>query len=293
MEAPSYSQAVNDGGEHKEEIINTYVEIDSAKVFNCYKIPSNAEIVHALTLQFPDDPGKRIVELWGKDKGMWRIETENSEQYKGIEYLSYGGRNIAGMEIKMERRFTNDEGKIVTTKFKESNDLLITLRNADTIRFKNISDEEITSKIIAMDIGRIKRGVTPQKHYRQEALNGNKFFVLTDIRKGDLDKIPQSFDFYDKDFGPLQMWITYKGKKRKCKFCSKVHEGAICPLEQKIRQLEKERDEIKQKQNNFLPYKTSSDSTLRHLNQSALSSDVDAMSGGTTGNIINAIEIDE
>ena len=96
MEAPSYSQAVNDGGEHKEEIINIYVEIDSAKVFNCYKIPSNAEIVHALTLQFPDDPGKRIVELWGKDKGMWRIETETANSTRELSICHTAGEILQG-----------------------------------------------------------------------------------------------------------------------------------------------------------------------------------------------------
>ena len=87
------------------------------------------------------------------------------------------------------------------------------------------------------------------------------------------------------------MWLNFKGKKRQCFFCSKFH-GGECPVEKMVRQLEKDRDEI-QKQLGHMPSKTYTDSTMRYASQKAFASDIDVMSGGSIGNIINAIEVDE
>ena len=50
---------------------------------------------------------------------------------------------------------------------------------------------------------------------------------------------------------------------------------------------------LKRKYNGALPTKTFSDSTLRYVRQVAVNSDIDCMPGGTTGNVLNAVDIDE
>ena len=64
-------------------------------------------------------------------------------------------------------------------------------------------------------------------------------------------------------------------------------------MEQLVKNLERERDQVRKSNNNNLPYKTYTDSTLRYGRQQALASDIDTMSGATTGNILNAVELDE
>lgn len=60
-----------------------------------------------------------------------------------------------------------------------------------------------------------------------------------------------------------------------------------------VRDMENERDQRMQLNGGSFKVKLFGDSTLRHVNQKALACNVDAMPGGTTGNILNAVEIDE
>ena len=93
------------------------------------------------------------------------------------------------------------------------NDLLITLYKADTEKFDGISHDDLYRKIVAMNIGSIKKGITQQKYKDSDTPNGNLFFVLTDVNKErDLDNIPQSFDFLINN-NPVRMWLNFRGKK--------------------------------------------------------------------------------
>ena len=116
--------------------------------------------------------------------------------------------------------------------------------DADTPRFSGVDDEMLIRKIIAMDVGRIKIPVRQQTHQNSSEKTGNKYFVLKDLKPGDKDRLPDNFDFLDARYGQLRMWLSYKGKKRRCYFCGKFHEEN-CPLEAEIRRLEHERDMAK------------------------------------------------
>ena len=278
-----------------------FVELDTTFYFNNYQIPTQAEIVHAVRSQFSFDDTKTLLKLYGRDKGLYRIETKHPERYGKIDDLEYGGKKIAKVSLKAEERYENN-GRITTKRSLvdengenvrssgNKKEILITLYNANTYRFKNVTDEELHQRIINMNVGRIKRAIDIQKHFDSDLPNGNKFFVLTDLQEGDIEKIPQSFD-YQTEEGLQRMWLNYAGKKRKCKFCSKFHDGE-CTLKMQIRAMEQERDKIYKELGHF-PSKTYTDSTMRYASQSALACDVDAMSGGTLGNIINTIEVDE
>ncbi len=57
--------------------------------------------------------------------------------------------------------------------------------------------------------------------------------------------------------------------------------------------MEKERQEVKAlSKDATLPIKTYTDSTLRLCQQTSLASDIDAMSGASTGNLLNAMDVD-
>ena len=47
----------------------SYVELDTTSCRDCYSIPGNAQIIHALRTQFPTDRTRNTTPLWGRDKG--------------------------------------------------------------------------------------------------------------------------------------------------------------------------------------------------------------------------------
>ena len=167
---------------------------------------------------------------------------------------------------------------------------MLTLKNANKFEFRNITDLDITKRIVDLDIGRIKNVVQRQRHKQfPSEFSGNKIVVLHQLKPGDIEKIPPFFEFEDEEFGRLRMPINYFGKPYFCTACNEYHK-TTCPKEAETRALEEERD--KAKSNGKLPIKTYGDSTLRQVSQNALASEVDAMPGATLGNSLNAQEID-
>lgn len=278
-----------------------YVELDTTFYFNNYRIPTQAEIVHAVHSAFSFDDTKTLLKLFGRDRGLYILETQHPERYDKMQDLEYGGKKIAKVSLKAEekyeqngkvitkRSFVNEHGETVKSQDRK-NEILITLYNANTQRFKDVTDDELHRRIVNMDVGRIKRAVTIQTYQDSNLPNGNKYFVLAGLQEGDLERLPQSFDFHTEE-GVQRMWLNYYGKKRKCRFCSKFHDGE-CPVQAQIRNMEQERDQIRKELGHF-PTKTYTDSTMRYASQNALACDLDAMSGGTMGNIINTVEVDE
>ena len=298
---PEATDATGNGS--ADEILHTFVELDTSTFHSCYEVNSldTSQFVHATKLAFGNDPTRTIIRP-RRGQTTWRIETKKIEQYENIQELEYNGQKLATVYIKTETmKVSPATGKVTRQRWKpekkaekedRSGELLITLDGADTPLFSSITDEEITKKIVETGIGKIKVPLQRQPHqlYKSE-FTGNKFFVLQDLNPGDVEKLPQSFDFFNNQVGFLRMWLRYRGKKRRCRWCNDFHDGD-CPEEAKVREMEAERKQRKQTNKNHLPIKTYTSSVGRHLAQSALVSDVDAMSGATTGNILNAIEID-
>ena len=96
--------------------------------------------------------------------------------------------------------------------------------------FENVTNEMIIEKVVAMDVGKIKRGPIAPTHYGTDLLNGNKYIILENITPDKYSLIPNSFDFHDKKNGPLRMFMNYQGKKRNCRICGKHHESPDCDL---------------------------------------------------------------
>ena len=296
---PSGDKPTNEtaSGETAAEIVepaqvttSNFLEIDGTLCNDCYSLPDTAKIVHAVSTQFSDDRTKRLI---ARGNGIWHLQSENIEIYKGIEFLEYGGQQVAKLSVKSEKTFVNAEGKIVRSSTDDrSDEILITLYQADTQWFSGIDEQAIYEKIVAMGIGHVKKGLTQQLLRSSDVPNGNLYFILKGIKEGDLDRIPPSFDFLTPYYGVQKMWLNFRGKKRKCFFCSDFHEVGVCPTKEKIRIMEAERDTFRIKNGNTFRVKIYGDSTIRQVSQTALACDVDAMSGGTTGNVLNAIDID-
>ena len=248
------------------------------------------KITQAVVANFGVDETRHVSRPLRRGDTRWRIETGNVQLYEGKDILAHNCNSIASIQIKRETlTFDPNKGKMVPTNRipggplyggganDREDELLLTFDRANDFKFRNITNMDITKKVIEMGIGKIKRDVQiqPDRDFPGQYTE-NKYCILQGLKPGDKQKIPQCFEFFDKHFGRLIMWVNYKGKPRRCKFCGEFH-GETCEREKLIRQLEKERDELK-KENNANIH-TYADSIACLMLQDSLSSNVDAMSG--------------
>lgn len=285
----SYSAALGattTASDHTHE----YVEIDTTFYNDCRHLPSTASVCLSIKRVFGEDEDRRIMNPRRDYAGVFRIETSNIDKYKGIQDLELDNVKIAKVNIKAEKVTISEEGKIRRQQQHDPNDLLVTLRFADTFPLNKIGDEEILAKIIDLNIGSIKRA--PQKHFDRKKMefSGNKFFILKNVSPDDRQKIPEELVFENATFGKLAIGLSHRYQIRFCSFCGKKHD-AICKVRQKVDQLKAEREAlISQKP---LSLRVCGDSTVRYLNENAVQGEVDSMCGGTTGNLLNALDVDD
>ena len=291
MDSPggSYSAALG-GTSTTNDHTHEYVEIDTTFYNDCRHLPTTAAVCLGIKRVFGEDEDRRIMNPRRDNAGVFRIETSNIDKYKGIQDLELDSVKIAKVNIKAEKVTISEEGKIRRQQQHDPNDLLVTLRFADTFPLNKISDEEILAKIVDLNIGSIKRA--PQKHVDRKKMefSGNKFFVLKNVSPEDRHKVPEELVFDNATFGKLSIGLSHRYQLRFCSFCGKKHD-AICTVRQKVDQLKAEREAlISQKP---MSLRVCGDSTVRYLNENAVQGEVDSMCGGTTGNLLNALDVDD
>lgn len=273
---------------HQGAPLKRTVEIDSSPFFDPYNIPVTAKIVYAVSKQFSEDRSKKLLPL---HSGRWLLETDEINHYENVDVLSLNGEDLAKLRVRTTRPEGGASGSGGSSWNNRENDLLITLFQGNTARFEDVARDAIYKKIVEIGVGTVKKGITVQMYKDSDIPNGNLYFILTDVNKStDLEKIPQSFDFLENGT-TKRMWLNFRGKKRKCFFCAEIHDVSICPVQEKVKRMEDER-KARLNDSGVFNVKIYGDSTLRHVSQGALASEVDAMSGATTGNILNAIEVD-
>ena len=285
------------------------VSVDTTRCNDPFNVPTHAMVVFALGRQFPKalDPDRVVIRLSGRQEGFWRIETNQTNLYEGTQFLVHEGRQIGFIEVKHEiyrRNVVNGtmrREKVRTPRSqgprnpdaddRGDDELLITLSEANTERFSFVTNAMLLRAIVEMGVGELKKSPQPQRHKGTDELNGNKFFVLKNITVENAKQIPSHFTFIDERIGAHRMWLNHRLKKRFCSFCNEEHE-AECPTRALYLQLCAERKRMKEASGNTFNVHIVSDSTLRYAEQECLATDIHAMSGATTGNILNAIGVD-
>ena len=290
MDSSSFSYSGAVGAATTSDFIHEYVEIDTTFYNDCRHLPSDAQVCLAIKRVFGEDEERRTMAPRRDNDGVFRIETPNMERYKDIQDLELDNVKIGKVSIKTEKVFISENGKIRRQQQHDPNDLLVTLRFADTFPLNKIDDEAIISEIIKLNVGAIKRA--PQKHFDRKKMeySGNKFFVLKNVPPGERHKIPEEFRFENQAFGKLSITLSHRHQLRFCSFCGKKHD-AVCKVRQKVDQLKAEREALKVQKG--LPLKICGDSTARYFNETAVQGDVESMCGGTTGNLLNALDVDD
>ena len=309
---PASQVNAHQGDTHDEsmsdDVIVNYVFVDTTRCNDPFNVPSHAAIVHALALQFPksQDPERVVIRQTGRFEGLWRIETKNINLYAGTRSLVYGGREIGYIDVRREIQRTDDSGGVTRERVwlprqsfdgqanndRKEDDLLVTLPQANSERFSFVTDHMILSKIVALGVGDLKKAPQPQKHKGTDELNGNKFFVLENVTEEMAKTIPTHFTFAHDKFGVHKMWLNHRLRRRTCTFCGTEHE-AECPTRAIYEKLREERKQMLEANNNRFDVHIISDSTLRYAEQQCVATEVHAMSGATTGNVMNAIDVDK
>ena len=277
-----------------------FVELDTAAGFDCYNVKSltSAKVVHTVERYFGEDDTKRLIKPSRRDRTVWVIETEKIHLYQGIDYLKDGDKIISSVVVRRPRvPPAHDHGVRGANRPRgrppnegRENEILITLANANTNRLLFVTDDDITREIVDKNFGSIIKKVQPQPAEPRSSVPGKNKFVVLDV--SDRSKIPPFFDFLNDATGSIErMYLNYRDKPRWCRLCSETH-SSDCPELMKIRQFEKERDEKRSPEGN-LPVKIYASSVGRLVNQKVMYADVDAMSGGALGNLINAVGVDE
>ena len=279
MTGGSYASALAEGQTHE------YVQLDTTFYNDCRHIPPVATVILAIKKTFGADEDRRIIAPRRNNAGVWRIETSNTAAYKSVDVLcTPDGKEIAKVTVRHETIRINEHGRAQRSQAFDPTDLLVTLPSADTFPLNTISDEEILTAIIELDIGVMKRAPQRQIDRRTNEYTGNKFFVLTKVSEEARNQVPNELVFTNPTFGKLVLTLSHRFRVRHCYFCGKKH-GATCLVREKVAALKKERT--------TLHTHICGDSTVRYLNEGALHAGVDAMSGGTTGNLINSLEVDD
>ena len=275
-------------GEGKS-VTHEYVEIDLTAANDCYNLPEAAKVARAIRNVFGEDDDRNTIAPRRGNAGVWTIETPNLDNYRQFKELTYEGKTMGKVSIKCQKITVKPDGQIMRKTERSPNDLLITLRDADSHLLRHVSNEQILEKIVDIGVGNIKKSVQRQIHRDSGEFSGNKFFVLENVKPEERNRIPEFFMFEVPSIGRLKMWLNHRFQVRKCGFCGNKHD-AICKIREKVNELVNEREKLRTE--NGFQVKTYSDSTLRYANQASIQGDIDAMSGATLGNLVNAVGAD-
>ena len=303
--APHLNQPDQQMNTEADECTVKFVSIDTTRCNDPFNVPTHATVVLALGRQFPkaQDPDRVIIRQTGRFEGIWRIESQNTDLYAGSQFLIHEGHQVGFVEIKKETFRKDIYGNVTRERVRQprsqgartaddnDDELLVTLHQANTSRFSFVSNETLLHSVVSMGVGELKKAPQPQRHRGSDEQNGNKFFVLKNVNEETAQNIPSHFMFIDEKLGAQRMWLNHRLRKRFCSFCSEEH-VAECPTRALYNQLCAERKLLKEASGNKFNVHVVSDSTLRYAEQECLATDVHAMSGATTGNLLNAVDVD-
>ena len=272
------------------ELVNEYVELDTTFFNDCRHLPSVIMVTAAIKRTFGEDPDRRTIAPRKENSGVWKLETPNVDKYRPTKELIFEGRKIAKVSIRTEKVVVQADGKIQRKQMHDAGDLLVTLRYADSYPLNMVDDEAIMKAIVDLGVGAIKRAPQRQFDRKMNEFTGNKFFILEGVQPDHRNRIPHELTFDVERFGKLSMTLSHRHQLRYCGFCGNTH-AAVCEVRQKYDQMKKEKDALMEA--GKLTLKICGDSTVRYMNESAVQGDVEAMSGATTGNLLNSLDVDD
>ncbi len=165
-----------------KSISHEYVEIDLTTNNDCYNLPEASKVAHAIRNVFGEDEDRVTHAPRRGNAGIWTIETPNLDRYRQVKDLTYEGAILGRVSVRSQKITVMEDGRIQRKFERSPNDLLITLRDADSHLLRHVTNAQILEKIVNMGIGKIKKAVQRQIHRPSGEYSGNKFFVLRALR---------------------------------------------------------------------------------------------------------------
>ena len=218
-----------------------------------------------------DDPHKAVKTFRGKDIGLYSIESKDMERYVNSSLVIRGHKiNLIPIRKNEKRNFRDPES------------IKIRIFDAYGLAFRPIDNEEFNEYFSNLGVGITKPTQPERCRDHRDVFNTNRFIV---VKKTNAEGVTIDFGTRITVSGK-SFKISYPGIERFCGLCDRKH-GWDCPKKKRfefLKQLRKGNTEI---------CKIYSDSTLRHTNQLALTTNVDCMSGGGIGQICNLIPYDK
>ena len=243
-----------------------------------------AEVVEALVISFPEDPTKRIQPMRGKNIGVFRIQSNDFDQYID-KTLTIRGEELCLKPIRRKPRQQRQEGQTYSDNRNANFDpdaTRITIYDAYDLHFQDIPNEAFDNYFIELGC-RIVRQTQPQRcRDNREMLTINRYIVLrADKEDGSVIDLGNKVLVDGHKFN-----IGYWGMQKYCTLCGRKH-GRDCPSKQRFNFLRQQREGKTEKR------KVYSDSTMRLVNQLACTTDVACMTGGSIGQICNMIHYED
>ena len=234
---------------------------------------SEVEVCDALLLDHSDDEHKAVKKFWGRNLGTYGIESTDMERYVDSNVV------IRGHTIKLEPVRRKQKKQI----FRDPDGIKIRIFDAYGLQFRGIHGGLFDDYFDGLGVEVIKQTRPERCRDRPEVFNTNRFIV---VKKTNHDGIAVDFGSRITVSGH-SFKLSYFGMRKFCDLCNGVHRSDYCPSQVRFAFLKQLRKGKTQKR------KIYSDSTLRHTNQLALTTDVACMSGGGLGQICNLVPFDE
>ena len=257
--------------ENEEEIIHFMLDCRNHPDLN-FPIVSEAEVCDALMIDHSEDPLKTVKTLWGRNLGTFIIDSDDLQRYKGKSLV------IRGHDIPLTPVFKTQRRQV----FRDPEGIKIRIFDAFSRPFRHIDDSKFDEQFNQFGVEIIKTTRPERCLHNRDVFNQNRFIV---VKKKNAQG--QEVDFGQRiTVDHCSFKISYYGMQKFCGACRRKH-GRDCPREARERLLKEMRKDETGK------CKVYSDSTFRHVNQYALTSDVACMTGGGIAQLCNVLPYDE
>ena len=276
------SEPAPEPAQEEGEIIYMLLDVRNNPDLNFDPV-KEVEVCAALHIDHSDDPHKAVKTFRGNREGTFAIESTDMTRYVGTS-LVIRGHSIPLTPFRKRPRGQQQQNRVYTQTRRRRVDpdrLRIRIFDAWELRHRNIDDRLFNDYFKSLGAEIIESTQPETCRDDHEIFNTNRFLFVKKVKD---DGSP--IDFGNRITVAGQSFrLSYYGMQKYCGQCKRSH-GWDCPTRVRnefLRQLRKGKTgEVK----------IYADSTLRHVHQLGLSSNVACMSGGGIAQICNAIPYD-
>ena len=268
-----------------EDILYMLLDLRNYPHWQVPKPVNEVEVCDALLIDFADDHHKAIKSGWGLTLGTFRIESTDMKRYVDKSLMI---RGVPVPLIPIRPAVHHDtQGNSRQTQYRardnrDPDGIKIRIFDAYTLQNRGIDNSRFDEYFENLGVEIIKPTQPETCRERREILNTNRFIVVKKFNDQGT-----KVDFGERiTVQGLSFRLSYYDMKKWCSQCKFSH-GRPCPAAihfDFLKTLRKGKTEA---------CKVYSDSTMRHVNQLALPTNVVCSTGAGIGQLCNIIHLDK